>query len=113
MKMIDLRCTECGFTKIDHLVRDVDEPPPYDCPDCGTKTFDKVLLPSSLGTVIADSIPGGIMMKNGICWPDGSPRRYDSWTDVKKAADAAGLVNRVEHIGAKGSDKSKYTVRWT
>ena len=113
MKMIDLQCSACGHTKIDHLVRDIDSLPPYDCPECQQKTFEKVLLPSTLGTVIDDSIPGGFWAKNGICNPDGTPKRYDSWTDVKKAADKAGLVNRVRHVGTKSGDRSKHTVRWT
>src|SRR6267143_343845 len=112
MKMIDLQCSECGRTKVDHLVRDVDEPPPYNCPDCGTKTFDKVLLPSTMGTVIDDTIVGGFWAKNGICNPDGTPKRYDSWSDVRKAEEKAGVTNVVRHLGRPGSDKSKWTSKW-
>lgn len=41
--------------------------------------------------VIGDDIPGGLVIKNGICWPDGTPRRFYSKTEIRKAADTAGL----------------------
>lgn len=42
--------------------------------------------------IITDDIPGGLDVKHGICWPDGSPRRFYSKSEIRKAADAAGLT---------------------
>ena len=53
-----------------------------------------------------------VWVKNGICWPNGEPRHYDSKSAMKREADAQGLVNRVRHIGTKGGDRSKHTSRW-
>lgn len=36
--------------------------------------------------IATDSIPGGLEIKHGLCWPDGSPRRFDSKSDIKRAA---------------------------
>jgi hypothetical protein len=112
MKMIDLVCNKCGHVKIDHLVRDVDPQPPYICPECGQQAFVRQLTQSNCGGVIPDGIPGGIWIKNGICNDDGTPKRYDSRSEMKKAADAKGLVNRVRHQGTRGGDKSKWTSKW-
>jgi hypothetical protein len=40
--------------------------------------------------VIQDSIPGGEMIEHAICHADGTPRRFDSKSDIRKAARAAG-----------------------
>ncbi len=40
-----------------------------------------------------DSIPGGLEIAHGLCNEDGTPRRYDSWTEIKDAARAKGLMN--------------------
>lgn len=42
--------------------------------------------------VIGDDIPGGLDVKHGICWPDGTPRRFYSKSEIRKAADAAGYT---------------------
>lgn len=47
--------------------------------------------PSNFG-VIGDDIPGGLLVKNGICWPDGTPRKFYSKSEIRKAADNAGLT---------------------
>jgi len=69
-------------------------------------------VPSKTAGVIADSIPGGIEIKHGLCHPDGSPRRFDSHSDIRKAAKKAGMTNYVVHQPPPGSDKSKWTSRW-
>ncbi len=53
-----------------------------------------------------------VMARNGLCNPDGSPRRYTSKAEMAREAKKRGLVNHVEHIGGKGSDKSKHTQRF-
>jgi hypothetical protein len=40
--------------------------------------------------VIQDSIPGGQLIEHGICHTDGTPRRFDSKSDIKRAARDAG-----------------------
>jgi hypothetical protein len=42
--------------------------------------------------VFSDSIPGGVWIRHGICHDDGTPKRYDSLTDIRKAAAAKGLT---------------------
>lgn len=42
--------------------------------------------------VIGDDIPGGLDVKHGVCWPDGTPRRFYSKSEIRKAAHAAGLT---------------------
>lgn len=65
-----------------------------------------------VGGVVDDSIPGGILIKNGLCHADGTPRRFDHKSDIKKAAKAAGLTNYVQHVPSQGSDKSRHTQRF-
>ena len=123
MKFVDIRCPRCGETKIDHLIRDVDEGLPRchaileEYPGhgqlltCQTK-MERVYLPTNRGTVLQDSIEGGVELKNGLCNSDGTPRRYYSRSEIAKEAAKRGLTNLVTHIGAKGSDKSTKTSRW-
>lgn len=109
MPVYDRICRDCEETMIDLL-----EPinaPNIPCP-CGG-TFERVWLQGAANGVIDDSIPGGLEIKNALCNPDGTPKRYDSHSDIKRAAEAGGWTNHVEHIPAKGSDRSKHTVRWT
>lgn len=39
-----------------------------------------------------DSIPGGMWIQNAICNEDGTPRRYDSWTEYRDACRAKGVT---------------------
>ena len=43
-------------------------------------------------SVIGDEIPGGLDVKHGVCWPDGTPRRFYSKSDIRKAAADVGLT---------------------
>ena len=42
--------------------------------------------------VAGDDIPGGLEVKHGICWPDGTPRRFYSKSEIRKTAADAGLT---------------------
>lgn len=43
--------------------------------------------PSGLAPyVIGDDIPGGIDIHHGLCWPDGTPRRFYSKSGIREAA---------------------------
>lgn len=105
MPFYDLVC------KNDHKQRDlylkVGERPP--CPTCGEAT--ETLWESS-SKVTGDDIPGGVWIRHGICNEDGSPRKYYSKSEMRAEAQRRGLVNYVEHVAEKGSDKSRHTVKW-
>lgn len=42
--------------------------------------------------IIGDEIPGGLEIKHGLCNPDGSPRKFYSKSDIRKAAWEAGYT---------------------
>lgn len=75
---------------------------------------DWPFCPHGLGhsNVIGDDIPGGILIRHGICNEDGTPRKYYSKSEMTKEAKRRGLVNLVEHVTEPGTDKSKHTTRW-
>lgn len=142
MPMYDYRCSQCGFEMIDvfsHSTQDKERPVCTNCSrDSGIKLMERVSVLTQSSTssyqsaedildgrspksrapaVIDDSIPGGILIKNGICNDDGTPKRYYSHTEIRQALEAKNrsgihMVNKVEHIGERGSDKNKNTVRW-
>jgi hypothetical protein len=104
--MYDRRCASCEKVQVD-LWEPFDHPEPV-C-DCGG-VLERVRLPTNRGQVIGDECD--VWVKHGICNDDGTPRRYTSKKDMREAAEKKGLVNHVEHIPARGSDKSKHTSRW-
>jgi hypothetical protein len=53
-----------------------------------------------------------IYIKNGLCEDDGTPRRFRSKADIKRAAKEKGLINYVEHKGRMDGDKSRHTQRF-
>jgi hypothetical protein len=81
-------------------------------PPCHCGAATDILWSGRAAGVVDDSIPGGVFIRHGLCWPDGTPRRYDSHTEMRAEAKRRGFTNHVEHIGERGSDKSKHTVRW-
>jgi hypothetical protein len=78
------------------------------CPTCGAEAFDKedVKYGKAPG-VISDDIPGGIEIRHGLVNADGSPRRFYSKTDMKIAANEAGLKWSGDTPG------KPYQVRWS
>jgi hypothetical protein len=40
--------------------------------------------------IVPDGIPGGKLIPHAICNPDGSPKRYYSNTEIKRALNKAG-----------------------
>jgi len=91
---------------------------PIACEKCGIELVvgQWPFCPHPMGanSVISDSIPGGIEIRHGICWPDGTPRKYYSHSEMDKEAKRLGLVNAVRHTSnpKSGSDKSKLTTKW-
>jgi hypothetical protein len=111
--MIDARCTACSKERLDFLLRDDNIIAP--CADCG-QPLERIFLESGHGTatVHQDSYEGGIYIKHGLCHPDGTPKRYDSRSEIRRAEKERGYTNVVEHSPhpTTGSDKSKHTSRW-
>lgn len=107
MRMIDLRCAKCERIQPDHLERDEDKTRP----DCCGLPMERVFLPTERGNVIGDECD--IVVRNGLCMPDGSPQRFRSKEALRKAEAKAGLTNYVVHRGTKGGDRSKHTSKWT
>jgi len=83
------------------------------CPTCALPLV-RTLLGGQTNAVKDDSIPGGLWIRNGLCHPDGTPRRYDSWTEIHREAKRLGLEPKVNHVTdpRTGSDKSTFTTRW-
>ena len=106
MPMFDYQCP-AGHTFEAYHPRVAEAMP---CRQCQEKAR-RVLLPSTHGGVIGDEID--ISIKNGLCNADGTPRRFRSRAELRRAEQAAGLTNVVEHRGSRGSDKSPHTTRWT
>lgn len=65
---------------------------PLACPDCGGPTTLIDDRPDRATGIITDDYPGGLMVPHGVCHPDGTPRRFDSKTDLKRALNKAGLT---------------------
>ena len=109
-KLIDIQCTGCGVIQEDRYV-DIETLEPH---SCGAK-FVKVLLQHSHGVVIGDDIPGGVMVEHGICNADGTPKRYDSRSEIRRACAEKGFkwgFDTNHHIPQRGSDKSPHTTKW-
>ena len=101
------RCEGCGgdpFDRITTIATRNDQV----CTRCNQALTRLLTLPS----VAPDSIPGGIEIRHGLCNPDGTPRRYDSRSEIAAEARKRGLVNAVEHVAPRGSDKNPHTSKW-
>lgn len=85
------------------------------CDKCGheIRIGEFPFCPHGRGTAltIGDSIPGGIFIDNALGNVDGTARRYDSHSDIKKEAEKRGFTNVVTHVGTQGGDRSKHTTR--
>lgn len=107
MPIYDRVCKDCATILIDCY-----EPvtPPTVLCECGGET--ERAWTGHANAVIADDIPGGIWIKNGLCNDDGSPRKYYSHTEINLEAKKRGLTNYVTHIPNAGKDTSDKTSRW-
>lgn len=99
-----LVCISCGYTSKDLLwdyqLEDAK------CTHCdGPMGLDVSVAGQSAG-VVTDEIPGGIEIRHGICNPDGSPKRYYSKTEIKRAANERGYT-------IAGDTPKPYNVRWS
>ncbi len=107
MPMYDRTGTLCSHRMID-CWEPVEMPVDVPCPECGGPTVRAWL--SKPAAVIGDECD--ITIKHGLCDANGNPVRYRSKAEIARVAKERNLSNRVEHIGAQGSDKSKHTARW-
>jgi hypothetical protein len=84
------------------------------CEKCGKELQigDFPFCPHGRGgnNVIGDEIDE--LIENGLCWEDGSPRRFTSREEKSRALKEKNLVEWVEHAPERGSDKSPHTTRW-
>jgi hypothetical protein len=103
--MYDRTCQSCGRQQID-LYEPINAAVPT-CA-CGGR-LERVWL-NHASSIIGDECD--VTIKHGLCWPDGTPRRFTSRAEMRREAEKRGLVNHVEHIPSPGSDRSKHTVRW-
>ncbi len=119
--MIDAQCPDCGHTKIDVFVQHLTDELPWcemcavladEAPDFVVPRLRRVFLPTGVAAVVGDDIPGGVLIHNGLCNADGTPRRYYSKTEMLREAHKRNMTNYVEHQSGKGTDKSKHTTRW-
>ena len=104
MPMYDRQCQKCENIRLDCW-----EPmtaPEVLCELCGGATH-RVLLPHTVN-VIGDDIPGGIEIRHGICNPDGSPRRYYTKSDIRKAAAKNGMRIKDDKPDAKPNPHRVY-----
>lgn len=78
------------------------------CPSCDTADVT-YLNYGQVGTsagISTDDIPGGVEIKHALCNPDGTPKRYYSKTEIKRAANERGYT-------LSGDTPKPYNVRWS
>ena len=109
-KMIDIRCSKCGEVQEDRYV-DIDELDPHECGGYWGR-IPWIQRQGVAASVHQDSIEGGLAIEHGLCNPDGSAKKYYSKREIAAEAERRGLVNYVQHVPDRGSDKSRHTVRW-
>lgn len=86
MRRIDTICPSCDAIRRDCYVQ-ADQYPA--CPQCGAQME---WLPSFTGHMRQDTIEGGILIAHGLCNADGSPRRYDSRSEIARECAVRNLV---------------------
>ena len=85
--LVDTVCPSCQAVSIDVFKNTPDGYPA--CTRCGATTER---LWSFGAAVRGDEIPGGLWIEHGLCHADGSPRRFDSWTEIKRECQRRGLT---------------------
>ena len=62
---------------------------------------------STMANIITDDIPGGIYIRHGLVNADGSPRKFYSKTEIRRAANEHGLK------WADDTPGKPYRVQWS
>ena len=107
MPLYDVKCNKCDKEWVRYATVANRALP---CETCGESIE---LLFKAANSVIGDDIPGGILIKHGLCNEDGSPRKYYSKSEIAAEAKRRGLVNMVKHSpDNRSGDKSKHTTKW-
>lgn len=85
MRRVDTICPACEAVSLDRYVDGTD----YPLCSCGTQTE---WLPSFSGTMRQDTIEGGVLIFHGLCNEDGTPRRFNSRSEIRQACAVKNLV---------------------
>lgn len=101
LRRTDTVCAKCDDRQFDRYLES-NEPYPL-CEKCGGQTE---WLPSAGTNIANDEIPGGIIIRHGLVNEDGSPRKFYSKTDMKRAANELGLT-------MFGDSPKPYKVHWS
>ena len=104
--LVDTRCLGCGQIAVDVWREHAQLPP---CPACGHPTERCWARPLASAAVHGEI---DVVIRHGLCHPDGTPRRFESRQALRRAERAAGLTNAVAHLGVEVSDKSPRTQRF-
>lgn len=110
-RFVDTVCESCARVEVDQYL---DWNEPYPLCTCGGQTT-RQLTSRTVATVIGDDIPGGVLIKHGLCHEDGTPRRFDSKTEIRREAKRRGLAwghDENKHVPLRGSDRGLETRKW-
>lgn len=83
------------------------ELPPV-CPTCNQPAELDLPASNASAGIVTDDIPGGMLVRHGqgMINPDGSPKRYYSRTELRRAANENGWT-------IAGDTPKPYNVRWS
>lgn len=98
------RCTSCDWNG-DVTVAPYEMPP---CPTCGGETERYYPIGARANAVIPDEFIGGKWIEN--IAPE--PVFIESRSQYKRELASRGLIQKVRHVGAPGSDRHAETTRW-
>lgn len=121
LKCFDYKCNVCGREDLD-VIKAAEEKTypcgavvheegfisPSDCPGTMERAW---LMGARQNQVHGDEID--VTIQHGLCWPDGTPRRFRSREELKRVERNSPFTQHVEHKPGRGTDKSKHTQRWT
>lgn len=118
-KMITVECVVCDGIEHDILM----DPQAITACECGAprveihwtvaKSRGVDVAPAS---VVGDDIPGGLLIKHGICEENGDPKMYYTKSSIREAAKAKDMVwgmDYTKHVTnpKEGTDKNPHSVR--
>jgi len=103
MPIFDRLCSACGWTKVDSFEKY--DAPPLACPACGAAT-ERLWTrpPAMIPDTFTEPLVDRIMDKGTLV--------FESRSEHRRAMRERGLINRAEHVGVPGSDKSPHSTRW-
>ena len=70
------------------------------------------LEPRRTNVVLSDSIRGGVLIAHGLCHADGTPRRFDSHSEIDKACAAKGLAKWTDVYGEDRTKDARVHADW-